>query len=54
MALGGSKTPKLAPQYQPIWVHINPLPHMPILGSPNSAENKNMMSKIWTNGGTII
>ena len=26
------------------------LPHMPILGSSNSAANKNMMSKIWTNG----
>ena len=23
---------------------------MPILGSANSAANKNMMSKIWTNG----
>ena len=23
---------------------------MPILGSPNSAPNKDMMSKIWTNG----
>ena len=23
---------------------------MPILGSSNSAANKNMMSKIWTNG----
>ena len=23
---------------------------MPILGASNSAENKNMMSKIWTNG----
>ena len=26
------------------------LPDMPILGSSNSATNKNMMSKIWTNG----
>ena len=29
---------------------FNPLPHMPILGSSNSAANKNMMSKIWTKG----
>ena len=29
---------------------FHPLPHMPILGSSNSAANKNMMSKIWTNG----
>ena len=27
---------------------------MPILGFPNSAANKNMKSKIWTNGDTII
>ena len=33
---------------------INPLPHMPILGSSDSAANKDMMSKIWTNGDTII
>ena len=26
------------------------LPDMPILGSSNSAANKDMMSKIWTNG----
>ena len=25
-----------------------PPPHMPILGFSNSAENKDMMSKIWT------
>ena len=30
------------------------LPQMPILGSSNSAANKDMMSKIWTNGDTII
>ena len=29
---------------------INPLPHMPFLGSSNSAENKDMMSYIWING----
>ena len=28
---------------------VNPLHHMPILGSSNSAANKYMMSKIWTN-----
>ena len=33
---------------------LNPLPHMPILGSSNSAANKDMMSKTWTNGDTII
>ena len=33
---------------------LNPLPHMPILGSSNSAANKDMKSKIWTNGDTII
>ena len=27
---------------------------MPILGYPNSAANKDMMAKIWTNGDTII
>ena len=32
----------------------NPLPHMPIFWSSNSAANKNMMSKIWTNQVTII
>ena len=30
------------------------LPDMPILGSSNSAANTDMMSKIWTNGDTII
>ena len=29
---------------------FNPLAHMPILGPSNSAANKNMMAKIWTNG----
>ena len=32
----------------------NPLPDTPILGSSNSAANKDMMLKIWTNGDTII
>ena len=32
---------------------INPLPHMPILGSSSSAANKHMTSKIWTNGDTV-
>ena len=37
------------------WHHsFNPLLHMPILGSSNSAENKDIMSKIWTNEDTII
>ena len=29
-----------------------PFPDMPILGSSNSAANKDMRSKIWTNGDT--
>ena len=33
---------------------LNPLPHMPTLGSSNSAANKDIMSKIQTNGDTII
>ena len=32
---------------------VNPLPHMPILGSSNLAANKDMMSKILTNGDGI-
>ena len=35
-------------------LQINSLPHMPILGSSNSAAHKDMMSNIWTNGDTII
>ena len=37
-----------------LWDRVNPFPHMPIFGSSNSAENKDMISKIWTNGDTII
>ena len=33
---------------------LNPLLDMPILGSTSSATKKDMMSKIWTNGDTII
>ena len=33
---------------------INPFPDTPILGSSNSMANKDMMSKIWTNGNTNI
>ena len=33
---------------------FNSLPHMQILGSSNSAANKDMMSKIWQNGNTVI
>ena len=29
---------------------LNLLPDMPILGFSNSVANKDMMSKIWTNG----
>ena len=31
-----------------------PLPDMPMLDSSNSAANKDMISKIWSNGDTII
>ena len=33
---------------------FNPFPDMQILGFSNSASNKDMMSKIWKNGNTII
>ena len=33
---------------------MNPLPDMPILGSSNSAANKDMMLKTWTNADTVI
>ena len=33
---------------------LNPLPHMPMLGSSNSEANLDIKSKIWTNGDTII
>ena len=33
---------------------FNPLPHMAILGLSNSPANKDMMSKIWTDGATVI
>ena len=33
---------------------LNPLPDMPFFGTSNSAANKDMMSKIWANGDTII
>ena len=33
---------------------LNPLPYIPNLGSSNSVANKDMMSKIWTNGDAII
>ena len=33
---------------------LNPLPHMPIFGSSNSAANKDIMPKILTNADTIF
>ena len=33
---------------------VNLLPDKPSLGLSNSAANKDVMSKIWTNGETII
>ena len=38
-----------------VFVNVfNLLPHMSILGFPNSAANKDMMAKMWTNRDTII
>ena len=33
---------------------LKPVPDTPILSSLNSAANKDMMPKIWTNGDTMI
>ena len=33
---------------------LNPLPDMPVLGFPISTANRDMMSKIWTNGVKVI
>ena len=33
---------------------VNTLPDIPILGSSDSAANKGLMSKIWTNGDTNV
>ena len=35
-------------------IGFNPLSDMPISDSSNSAANKDLMSKMWTNGDTII
>ena len=35
-------------------VVMNPLPDLSFLDSSNSSANKDMMSKMWTNGDTII
>ena len=35
-------------------IAVSLLPHMPILGSSNSAANKNMMSKYMDKWGTLI
>ena len=35
-------------------MEFNPLAYIPILGSSNLVENKDIMSKIWTNGDTMI
>ena len=37
-----------------VYRSVNPLPHMAILGSSNSAANRDMLSKIWINGDTLI
>ena len=41
-------------QYKMLPLRLQPLPHMAILGCTNSAANRDMMSKIWINGDTII
>ena len=33
--------------------NLKPLPDMPILGSSDSAANKDMVAKMWINGDTI-
>ena len=33
---------------------FNPFPDMPVLGSSNSIANRDMISKIMTNGDTVI
>ena len=33
---------------------FNPLPDMPNLESSSSIKDKDMMSKMWTNGHTVI
>ena len=54
MADGGGK-PEINSFHGPYSPTIlNPLPHMPILGSSNSTASKDMMSDIRTNGETII
>ena len=36
-----------------VWEGVNHLPEMPILGFSNSAANKDMITKIWTNGNSV-
>ena len=43
-------TDKISKEANIIESVLNSSPHMPILGSFNSAANKYIMSKIWTNG----
>ena len=42
---------KMQPSESLVSCLVSPLPDMPILGSSNSAANKDMMSKIWTKWG---
>ena len=44
----------LSPFSHNVFYPFNPLPYTPILGPSNSATNKDMMVKIWTNGDTVI
>ena len=41
-------------EYEVKGTPLNPVPHVPILDSCNSAENKDMTSKILTNGDTVF
>ena len=57
---------KFAEQKEKVWkqpslawiqtadISFYPLPDRPVLGSSNSTANKDMMSKIWTNGDRVI
>ena len=48
------RPPALRDHYSDTTTLLNPVPDMPILGSFNSKATKDMMSKIWANGDTII
>ena len=51
MTKEGESLKTITPFYVVLFLYLNPLPNMPILGSSNLAANKDMMAKIWTKGG---